>query len=148
MATDTRPAFKRQLNITKQGGMIPTLFRGWKDWKAGDALMAEFVSTKMTTYQGKPCPNHICKVLECNFQVSKDGKMVNPTGELLTLNSAGTINKLLETAEKGMVFQFVYEGKKRGTDPKDFQLYHNFSDTGLEEITSSNDYEMDASDAL
>lgn len=129
--------FKRQLNVQKTGGMVPTLFRTWKMWSAGEYLMAEYISTQAKTFNGKPTVEHRCKVLECNFTVlQKDGTQVDPTGKILTLNAAGTINKLLEGAEKGQVFQFVYEGKHRGSNPKDTQEYHTFSDVALGEVDS------------
>jgi len=138
--------FKRQLNVTKQGGLVPSLFKGWKEWKVGDMLMAEYVSTKMTMFQGKETPNHLVKVLECNFTVTKkDGTTVDPTEQMLTLNSAGQINKLLEGVSKGQAFQFVYEGKQRSTNPKDTQSYHTFSDLALGDVDggeSDDDYDL------
>ena len=115
--------------------MIPSTFRGWKDWNAGDAMMAEFVSTKWEDFRGKPTPNHLVKVIECNFSVrNKEGDEIELEGKHFTINSAGTLNKLLEDAQPGQVLQFTYQGKHRSTDPKDTQEYHTFEDVALGDL--------------
>ena len=141
--------FTRKLAVVKQGGMIPTLFRSWKDWTAGEFLMGEFIETKWSMYQGKETPNHICKVIECNFKMkTKEGETFDPTGKVITLNSAGQLNKLLSEAQKGQTFQFVYDGKKRGTNPKDTQLYHTFQDLAIGWVNDAEQEEEESIDAL
>ncbi len=142
--TVTGPS-KRNFVSTRQGGSIPSLFKGWRDWKAGDWLTAEYISTKWGDYNGQPTPNHVVKVIECNFQVATKEGPVDPTGLVFTINSAGQINKLLlgdldnggsnSPANKGDVITFIYEGKKRGTDPKNKTEYHTFSDLELGSMT-------------
>jgi len=135
---------KRKFTVTKTGGLIPSLFRGWGDYESGDSVTAEYISTKMGEYNGKPTPNHLVKVIECNFTVTKkDGTEVDPVGQNLTLNSAGQLNKLIEDLEPGAIISFEYGGKQKSSNPKDKQLYHTFT-----RLEAGYIEESDASDAL
>jgi len=130
---------KRLFKPTVKSNGGPCLFRGWAEYQPGDRAVVEYQSTYMTMYRGKENPNHKVKVIECNFTVEdKEKGTVDPTGQVLVLNSAGSLNKLVEKIKPGFLIEFEYDGKKPG---KDDATYHTFSvlEAGEAEGSESDD---------
>lgn len=134
--TTARKYFKPTVTATK-GNSGPIYFRGWNDYKVGDYVIGEYLSSYETTYRGKTSPNFRIKVLECNFKVTnKEGKVVDPTNDAIVLNGNGRLNKFMEKVTPGMLVEIVYGGKQPGQDGT---LYHTF--TSLQAGTTTTETE-------
>lgn len=142
---------KRLFTPSVTAGLVPALFRGWKEWEEGDFIEGQYHSHYMSDYNGQPQYNWRIKVLRSNFLVTlKDGSEKSPIGELLVLNSAGTVNKCIleamEAIDKTKIGVYIeYAGKKRGSDPKNKQEYHTFNACEAGELDLSDD---DSSEGL
>jgi hypothetical protein len=107
---------------------VPTLFRGWSDWKAGDYIVGKYHSMYETEYKKNKFPNFRIEVTDCNFKIkTKEGKIVNPVGQIIALNSAGQLNKFMAKIEIGMMVDITYGGMKEDKEDPDTK-YHYFSD--------------------
>jgi hypothetical protein len=106
---------------------VPSLFRAWGDWEEGDYVVGEFHSTYETVYKKAVQHNWRIKVTDCNFKcVNKEGEQINPIGKILTLNSAGQLNKFMKDVDIGMMVDVTYGGKQPDKNDPD-TLYHTFS---------------------
>jgi hypothetical protein len=127
----TKRYFSSKGSVKPTSG-VPSYFRGWKEWEEGDTLVGVYHSTYETEFKKQKQPNFRFKVLECNFKVTdKDGKTVDPVGKILTLNSAGQLNKFMKNVEIGMVVIVPYAGKRRGSEDDDTE-YHTFDKEQME----------------
>ena len=80
-----------------------------------------------STYNKQIQFNWRIEITDCNFTVEKDGKHISPIGQILVLNSAGSLNKVMKDSKVGWGVFVQYGGKVRNKkDPTDKQLYHNF----------------------
>ncbi len=138
---------KRSFNAKVVKANVPSLFRGWKEWQPGDYVEGVYHSMYETTYNKQIQFNWRIEVKDCNFKVEKDGKLISPIGQILVLNSAGSLNKVMQESEIGWGVFVQYAGKVRNKkDPTDKQLYHNFEavETGpLEGDAASNEDDSD-----
>lgn len=133
-----KPTVKRNTNV-------PSLFHGWKEWNEGDYVIGKYHSSFESEYRGQKSTNYRVEVLECSFTVTtKDGTVVDPVGEILVLNSAGQLNKLMEEVKVGMLVHVEYGGKKPG---KDGTLYHTFATLEAGEAEGEDDEAYAAGEA-
>jgi hypothetical protein len=106
----------------------PVLFRGWKEYEAGDFVVGKLVGSYESEYRGQKNTNWKVKVYECNFKVDVEGRgMVDPSveQEVIVLNGNGRLNKFMNDSVKvGMIVDIEYDGKKKGGDDAE---YHTFS---------------------
>jgi hypothetical protein len=107
---------------------IPSLFRAWNDWEDGDYVVGVYHSMYETEFKKAPQKNWRIKVTDCNFKVNdKSGKLIDPVGKILTLNSAGQLNKFMAGVDIGMMVDITYGGKVADkNDPK--TEYHTFTE--------------------
>lgn len=135
--------------VTKKTSSGPAYFKGWKQWKKGEFIIGEYLSSYETTYRGQTSQNFRFKVLEANFKVQDDlGKLVDPTGKNIILNGVGQLNKFMKDVQAGMLAEIAYGGKEPG---KDGTLYHTFErlEAGWpSQVEEEEVDEEDATDAL
>ena len=106
---------------------VASLFRAWGDWDEGDYVVGEFHSMYETEYKKATQYNWRIKVTDCNFKcVDKEGNKISPIGKILTLNSAGQLNKFMKGVDIGMMVDVTYGGKQPDRDDPT-TLYHTFS---------------------
>ncbi len=121
--TEKRRFFKAE----KVKANVPSLFRGWADWKEGEYVVGKYHSMYETVYKKATQFNWRIEVLDCNFQIrDKDGKKINPVGKILTLNSAGQLNKFMKDVPIGHGVEVVYGGMQADKADPDTE-YHTFS---------------------
>lgn len=80
------------------------VFRKWTLWKAGDSVVGKLVGTSEDNY-GKS--NYEIEVIEVDFQ----GESQPNLGEILVLNSNGSLDASMEKITTGDVFKVIYGGK-------------------------------------
>lgn len=99
-------------------------FHGWKEWKKGDSIIGEYLSSYESSYKGQKNINFRVKVLESTFKIKDDaGKFIDLKEKVLVLNGVGQLNKFMQDVKEGMLIEVVYGGKLPG---KDGTLYHTF----------------------
>lgn len=114
--------------VVEKKASVSALFKGWGDWKEGDYVVGRYHSMYETEFRKKMQPNWRIEVLDCNFKIeTKEGKMISPIGQIMVLNSAGQLNKVMEKTEIGMIVDLTYGGKRAGKDDPD-TLYHTFTE--------------------
>lgn len=114
--------------VVEKKASVASLFKCWGDWKEGEYVVGRYHSSYETEYRKQKQPNWRIEVLDCNFKVvAKEGKSVNPIGQILVLNSAGQLNKVMAKAEIGMLLDLTYGGKRASKDDPD-TLYHTFTE--------------------
>lgn len=80
-------------------------YRAWKDWEEGDYLIGTFKGTKTDNYDK---PNYLVQVEEAEFANKKESKKL--IGQVIGLNSAGSLDKAMENVVEGDMVQVLYNG--------------------------------------
>lgn len=129
----TKRYFSSKGSVKPTSG-VPSFFRGWKEWEQGDVFVGKYHSHYETEFRKQKQDNWRFEIIEANFEIKdKEGKVVpNPVGKILTLNSAGQLNKFMKASvEVGMIVIVPYDGKKPGQED-DGTEYHTFDKTQME----------------
>lgn len=118
---------------------IPTLFRAWSEWEEGDFVVGIYHSMYETEFKKAIQKNWRVQVTDCNFVIiNKEGKRIEPVGQMLTLNSAGQLNKFMAGVDIGMMVDITYGGKQ--PDKKDPTTeYHTFTEMAAGEAPQDED---------
>lgn len=125
--------FQSKVKSNFNKDLEPVTYRAWSKWEEGDYLIGQYTGSFQTKNKfDKKNPDakstvYKVKVLECNFLVTVDGKDVSPVGLTLALNQGGRFTKFMENeVEEGWGIELHYDGKKKGFQPGDDTLYHQF----------------------
>jgi hypothetical protein len=124
MTTQRKRTFKPTV---VRANNVASLFRSWNEWDEGDYVVGEYHSTYETTFKKAVQHNWRVKVTDCNFKCrDKEGKEINPIGKIITLNSAGQLNKFMKGVDIGMMVDVTYGGKQPDREDPTTE-YHTFS---------------------
>lgn len=139
---------KRVFKTTKKLSGGRTLYRKWDEWETGDLIIGKFLAQGEDQYQK---PNWKMQVEDAQFASSKESKKY--TGQVLTLNSAGQLNKAMEKVEEGDMIQITYQGtsviekgKFKGKDAHLVEVDMVVEDTGDDEIDEEEEEEIEEDD--
>lgn len=128
-------ATKRVFKTTKKLSGGRTMYRKWAEWETGDLIICKFLAQGEDQYEK---PNWKVQVEDAQFASSKESKKY--TGQVLTLNSAGQLDKAMEKVEEGDMIQVTYQGtsviekgKFKGKDAHLVEVDMVVEDTGEDE---------------
>lgn len=121
-------------------------YRPWKDWQVGDRLVCKLV--REGTDQFKK-PSWSVEVEEVDFQGDEEAERKFAVGKTVTLNSCGSLDKVLESGEVGIgtSFQVVYQGTspmKKG--PNEGADAHSLEISVADDAVGFTDTEEEGSD--
>ena len=100
---------KRIFRTTKTLSGVKSEYRAWKEWDEGDVLVCTLTGTSQNR-KNKSKKDWIVKVEEVFFSDKKEEKRLK--GKILTLNTAGQLDKGMEQVEIGDMVQITYNGSK------------------------------------
>lgn len=100
---------KRVFRTKKKLSGVRTEYRAWKDWDEGDVAICKLVGTSQNR-KNKAKKDWIVEMEEAMFSDKKKAKEL--TGKVVTLNTAGQLDKGMEQVEIGDIVQITYNGQK------------------------------------
>ncbi len=101
-------ATKRVFKSKKKLSTVRATYRKWSEWETGDIMIGTYKGSQTDQF-GKP--NWLIEVVEAFLADKKDQKKL--IGQVLGLNSSGTVDRAMEDVEIGSMVQFTYNGLVR-----------------------------------
>ncbi len=101
---------KRVFKTTKKLSHTRCAYRKWSEWEVGDIVVGKYVGSKIDNYKK---PNWMLEVEEAFFANKKEAKAM--IGQTIGLNSSGTLDKAMEKATEGKLYQITYNGTEEMT---------------------------------
>ena len=113
MATAKKKTEKRVFKKKGRLSKVRGLFRKWEEWDKGDSLVGKFISKGKDQFGN---PSWSFEVIQADFADDSGAKF---EGKVITLNSAGFLNKAMEDedgelkVEAGEAVEITYNGKEK-----------------------------------
>jgi len=137
-------ALKRKFKSKKKLSSTRAEYRPWKEWETGDIIIGIFKGTQTDNYDK---PNWLFEVVEAFF-VKKPKLAASLVGKVVGLNSNGKLDKAMDAAEVGKMYQVEYEGmstiekgKYKGKDAHSVSVEEVEEETEEEEVEETEDEE-------
>lgn len=108
-------AEKREFKKSRRLSRVRGSYRKWEEWEKGDIFIGKFVSEGKDQYKK---PSWAFETLQADFADGSGKKLI---GKILSLNSAGFLDKSLKDEdeetqiEPGQLVQVEYTGKEKMT---------------------------------
>ena len=135
---------KRTFKTKRALSGVRTEYRAWKDWDEGDVVIFKLQGTSQNR-KNKSKKDWIGLVEEAFFADKKEQKRL--IGKVLTLNTAGQLDKGMELIEVGDTVQITYNGSREMEGGEySGQMAHTMEVVEVTEDDGTSDDDVDLDD--